>query len=73
MAIYQVVNTAPKPTHIVSDCESVVNCIVAISHDSHGGNHKGDHADVWKNVREQVAEKQLGYFKTTWVPSNTQI
>ena len=64
-AVDQVVKSALEPTHIVCDCEAVVNCAADVSHDNHEGNHKGDHADVSRNMQETVREKPLGYFKIT--------
>ena len=72
-AISQVVHSALHPTHIVSDCESVVNCAAAIFHGNHEGIHKGDHDEVWKCIQEVVRAKPPGYFKVTWAPSHTDL
>ena len=72
-ATHQVVSNAIEPTHIVSDCESVVKRVAAIFHNSHEGDHRGDHAEVWQSIHKKVAEKRPGYFKITWVPSHTDL
>ena len=72
-AIYQVVNSALEPTHIVSDCESVVNCAADIFHNNHDGEHRGDHAELWESIHKKVEEKRPGHFKIAWVPSHMDL
>ena len=73
MAICHVVLTATEPTHIVSDCESVVNNAAMIFYGNHHGNFNGDHADLWKSLYERVRQKDQGHFRITWVPSHTDL
>ena len=70
MAVNHVIQSADSPTHIVSDCLSVVNTM----RDINGRQQqriKGDHADLWTQIQQTVQSKPQEYFSITWAPSHT--
>ena len=71
-AVNHVIQSANTPTHIVSDCLSVVNTM----RDILAGLErevKGDHADLWAQIQRTVRSQPPGYYSITWVPSHTDI
>ena len=72
-AVNHAVQAADRPTHIVSDCLSVVNTAAAIFHGNLQAETKGDHSDIWEALKQKVATMPMNHFKATWIPSHTDL
>ena len=68
-AVAHVLTTATNPTRIVSDCQAVVNQVARMLQGAkHDG--KGDHADLWAKVEEEINDKEPGYYEVEWINSH---
>ncbi len=69
LAAVHVLKSASAPTCIVSDCLAVVE---TIRNELEGIRHpiKGDHADLYAEVRTAIAEKPEQFFAVKWINSH---
>ena len=72
-AVSHAVQAANQPTHIVSDCLSVVKTAKAIFYGSQADNVKGDHADLWKEISDKLKACPKDFYRITWIPSHTDL
>ena len=72
-AVSHSVQAANQPTHIVSDCLSVVSTARAIFYGSQTDDVKGDHADLWKQISDKVKTCLEDFYRITWIPSHTDL
>ena len=71
-AVAHVLAIATPPTRIVSDCLSVVNELnELLQGKKHNG--KGDHADLWKVIQEEVESKEEDYYRIEWITSHIEV
>ena len=62
-AVSHAVQAADQPTHIVSDCLSVVNTATMIFFGCQAGNVGGDHADLWEKISDKVKACPGGFYR----------
>ena len=74
-AVHHVIASANLPTHIISDCKSIVEQCRILLHREGGEQNQpeGDHADLWKNIHERIREKPQGFFEVSRISSHLDV
>ena len=70
-AAAHVITTSTEPTHIVSDCPTVVRLISEVIENNHCSVDMED--PLWSPIRRGIAEKGNTFFSISWVKSHVSL